>query len=159
MEINSEHRLFCVAFFEKISDGKQFIVTNVHPAPSSRKEEYPRQMSKFTDYAQYILEEYSDMPIIMTGDFNTREQSEYYTHFLSDTGVKDAKYEAENLLRNYNTFAGFNKKAVEGNANCIDHIFINSNLSVLNFDVVVDDGVEKVSDHVPIYADIIFNAE
>ena len=159
LDTGSDIRLFSVATFEKLSDGKQFIVTNVHPAPSSREEEYPRQMSKFTDYAQYILEEYSDMPIIMTGDFNTKEQSEYYTNFLNDTGVKDAKYEAETLLRNYSTWCGFDTKPKEGGKYCIDHIFVNSNLSVLNYDVVADDGVEKVSDHIPIYADIIFNAE
>ncbi len=156
LEKNSEHRVFVVAIFEKLSDGKQFIVTNVHPAPSSREEEYPRHMSTFTGYAEYILEIYKDLPIIMTGDFNTSEQSEYYTNLMNDTGVKDAKYEAETLIRNYNTYAGFNKKASNNGKSCIDHIFVNNNVSVKTFDVVVDDGVEKISDHVPIYTDIIF---
>lgn len=156
LEKNSDHRVLAIAIFEKISDGKQFIVTNVHPAPSSREEEYPRQMSKFTEYAQYILEIYKDKPIMMTGDFNTSEQSEYYTNFLKDTGVKDAKYEAETLIRNYNTFAGFNKKASDNGKSCIDHIFVNDKVTVKTYDVIVDDGVEKISDHVPICADIIF---
>ena len=156
LEKNSEHRVFAVAIFEKISDGKRFIVTNVHPAPSSREEEYPRQMASFTSYAEYILDIYKDLPIIMTGDFNTTEQSEYYTNFLNDTGVKDAKYEAETLIRNYNTYAGFNKKASDNGKSCIDHIFVNDKVTVKTYDVVADDGVEKISDHIPIYADIIF---
>lgn len=153
---NSEHRVFSVAFFEKLSDGKRFIVTNVHPAPASRKEEYPGHMSRATELTQYMLEQYEDLPLIMTGDFNTTEQSEYYTNFLNDTGVKDAKYEAETLLRNYNTYSGFNVKSKEGGNYCIDHIFVNDNLSVKTYDVVADDGAEKISDHIPIYVDIIF---
>ena len=114
-------------------------------------------MSKFTEFAQYILDIYKDKPIIMTGDFNTTEQSEYYTNFLNDTGVKDATYEAETLIRNYNTYAGFNKKASDNGKNCIDHIFVNNNLTVKSYQFIVDEGVETMSDHISILADIKLN--
>lgn len=36
LEPNSDIRVFSIGVFEKLSDGKQFVVTNTHPAPSSR---------------------------------------------------------------------------------------------------------------------------
>lgn len=153
---HSDIRVVSMAIFEKISDGKRFLVTNTHPSPSiSQAENYKRHMEYITTILKYHFNKNSDMPIIMTGDFNTREQSEYYTKLMNDLGVKDAKYEAETLVRDYSTCSGFNKQPVKGNAYCIDHIFVNNNVDVKLFDVIIDHDVQKASDHLPIYADIM----
>lgn len=154
---HSDIRVVSVAVFEKLSDGTRFVVTNTHPAPPGQAEDYKRHMTYITSVLKYELQKYKDLPLIMTGDFNTVEQSEYYENFMKDTGVKDAKYEAKTLVREYNTFSGFNKPPKEGNTSCLDHIFINDKATVELFDVIIDHDVQKASDHLPIYADIMLN--
>ena len=92
--------------------------------------------------------------MIQTGDFNTKEQSAMYTTYMEATNLKDAKYEADILVRDYCTYSGFGKAPKPGNANCIDHIFVNSKADVKLFNVVIDHDVANTSDHIPIYADI-----
>ena len=144
-----------VAVFEKLSDGKRFIVTNTHPAPTGQAANYERNFADLMRIAGAELEKYKDLPVIMTGDFNTKEQASMYTEFMKTVGVKDAKYDAEVLVRDYCTFSGWPDVAPKkGNASCIDHIFINANADAKLFNVVIDHNVEDTSDHIPIYADI-----
>ena len=150
----SDIRVFSVAVFEKLSDGKRFIVTNTHPAPTGQAENYQRNFADLMRIAADELAKYKDLPGIMTGDFNTKEQSAMYTNFMNAAGVKDAKYEADVLVRDYCTFSGWQKAPIKGNGNCIDHIFVNSNTDVKLFNVVIDHDVANTSDHIPIYADI-----
>lgn len=151
----SDIRVVSVAVFEKLSDDTRFVVTNAHPAPPGQTEDYIRHMTYIPTVLKYELKKYKDLPVILTGDFNTREQSEYYESFMKDTGVKDAKYEAKKILHNYSTFVGLNNPPREGNWSCIDHIFINDKATVELFDVIIDHDAQKASDHLPIYADII----
>ena len=80
-----------------------------------------------------------------------------YKTYLATTNLKDAKYEADVLVRDYCTFSGWQTAPKPGNANCIDHIFVNSNVDVKLFNVVIDHDVQNTSDHIPIYADIALN--
>ncbi len=149
-------RVLAVAVFERNSDGKKFVVTNTHPAPpKTQAEKYIRNMNTLYDLAKVEMKKYSGLPFIMTGDFNTTEQSSYYTDFMKIVGVKDAKYEAKTLVKDYCTFSGYKIKPKEGNSYCIDHIFVNDKADVERFDIVIDHSVEEASDHIPIYADII----
>lgn len=154
LDKNSDIRVFSVAVFEKLSDGKRFVVTNTHPAPTGQAENYARNFADLMRIAADELAKYKDLPVIMTGDFNTKEQSSMYTSFMSAAGVKDAKYEADVLVRNYCTYSGWQKAPIKGNASCIDHIFVNGNTDVKLFNVVIDHDVANTSDHIPIYADI-----
>ena len=78
-----------------------------------------------------------------------------YKQFMDTVGVKDAKYEADVLVRDYCTFSGWpNVAPKSGNANCIDHIFVNSHTDVKLYNIVIDHDVELASDHIPVYADI-----
>jgi len=153
----SDIRVLSVAVFETLDSKEQFVVTNTHPDVASREDAYKCDMYYLTKYAKQELEKYKDLPVILTGDFNTTEQSEYYTNFMTDTGVKDVKYEAETMAKNYNTFSGLRKPPKEGNTGCIDHIFVNDNVTVKLYDVVTDHNVENASDHIPIYADIVIS--
>lgn len=154
LDKNSEIRVFSVAVFEKLSDGKRFVVTNTHPAPTGQAENYERNFGDLLTIAKAELEKYKDLPVIMTGDFNTKEQSQMYTKFMTTVGVKDAKYEADKLVREYSTYSGWQKDPKPGKASCIDHIFVNAKTDVKLFNVVIDHDVKNTSDHIPIYADI-----
>lgn len=155
LDKNSQIRVFSVAVFEKLSDGSRFVVTNTHPAPTSQTENYKRNFADLLALADVELEKYKDLPVIMTGDFNTKEQAPMYKTFMETAGVKDAKYAAEVLVRDYCTFSGWPNAAPKaGNANCIDHIFVNDKVGVKLFNVVIGHDVEATSDHIPIYADI-----
>ena len=157
LDKNSDIRVFSVAVFEKLSDGKRFVVTNTHPAPTGQAENYARNFADLMRIAADELAKHKDLPVIMTGDFNTKEQSAMYTNFMSAAGVKDAKYEADVLVRNYCTYSGWQKAPIKGNASCIDHIFVNDKTDVKLFNVVIDHDVANTSDHIPIYADIALN--
>lgn len=154
LDKNSDIRVFSVAVFEKLSDGKRFVVTNTHPAPTGQAENYARNFADLLKLADVELEKYKDLPVIMTGDFNTKEQSAMYKTFMDTAGVKDAKYEADVLVRDYCTYSGWQKAPKAGNASCIDHIFVNDKTDVKLFNVVIDHDVPNTSDHIPIYADI-----
>ena len=156
---NSDVRLFVVCEFEKLSDGSHFVVTNFHPAPSGYPQEYDTHFKRLFAVKDQALAKYKDLPIIMMGDFNTGEDYDMYPKFMSNLGVKDAKYEAETLVRRYGTYlkGGPYGTLQKGDVDCVDHIFVNGNLKVNLFNVVIDHGVTLTSDHLPIYADITFN--
>lgn len=154
LDPNSDIRILTVAVFEKLSDGKRFVVTNTHPNASG--EGYTRNIETLMQVGAEQLEKYKDLPVIMTGDFNTREQSEVYTRIISELAVTDAKYQADTLVREYSTFldGGWGGSAKPGSTGCLDHIFINSHAKSILFNVIIDLETEVTSDHLPIYGDI-----
>lgn len=148
----SEIRVVSVAVFERLEGGERFVVMNTHPAPQSQ-ESYGAHMKKITEIESAEMEKYKDLPVFLTGDFNTRENQKEYSDFLAALGVKNVKYEADQLLHDC---AGNNfKTPVENNGSrCIDHIFINENVDAKLYSAVIHDGIERGSDHIPIYADV-----
>ena len=148
-------RVFSVAVFERLSDGIRFAVTNTHPAPRDEPQKYAKNMECILSYASELSSRYPDMPLIMTGDFNTPEHSEMYLRLMKEAGISDAKYKADLMLRDYPTFFGYQ---VIPNTNepehCVDHIFVNDRVDVKLFNAVIDHDVQNASDHIPIYADI-----
>ncbi len=153
---NSDVRLFVTCEFEKLSDGTRFVATNFHPAPSGYAQEYETHFKRLFAFKDQALAKYKDLPIIMMGDFNTAEEFEMYNTFMTKMNVKDAKYEAETLVRRYGTYlkGGPFGTLQKGDAECYDHIFVNDKVNVKLFNVVIDHGVTLTSDHLPIYADI-----
>lgn len=148
-------RNLSVGVFETKDNGTRFIVTNAHPAPASRGKSYEDHIDCLIKHAKTVLDKYKGIPLIMTGDFNTREQSKFYKKIMRKIGVKDAKYKAEILVRNYSTWSRFGNMPKEGNEYCLDHIFVNKSIKVRKFDVIIDHSVEQISDHIPIFADMI----
>ncbi|MBR2388631.1 MAG: endonuclease/exonuclease/phosphatase family protein [Clostridia bacterium] len=153
---NSDVRLFVVCEFEKLSDGTRFVTTNFHPASDGYVQEHATHFKRLFVLKDQALAKYKDLPIIMMGDFNTPEEHEMYPKFITNMGVKDAKYEAETLVRRYATYlkGGPFGTLEKGDMHCYDHIFVNANTKVKLFNVVIDHGVTLTSDHLPIYADI-----
>lgn len=97
----------------------------------------------------------ADDPALAPGTDIRVLSSEMYLSFMEEVGVKDAKYEAEALVRSCSTYFGY-PAAVDPlqQDNCIDHIFVNDRVEVRLYNAVIDRGAEKASDHIPIYADI-----
>ena len=154
LDTNSDIRVLAIAVFEKIADGTRFVVTNTHPASSTDTADYERNFADLMGKGAVELEKYADLPLIMTGDFNTGEEDEMYGRFMEALGVKDAKYEAEVLVRNHCTYAGWPMDLQQYEQYYIDHIFVDDQSSVKLFNVIVDHDTQTTSDHFPIYADI-----
>ena len=156
LEIRDAARVFSVAVFERLRDGVRFIVCNTHPAPSEEEpEKYARNMADLTALTSGVISKYAGLPVIIAGDFNTPEQSEQYLRYMRETGVRDAKYEAETLVCGCSTYFGYQVPPdPESTDSCIDHLFVNGGVDVRLFSAVISLGVQDASDHIPIYADI-----
>ncbi len=158
---DSDIRVVSIAVFETLADGKRFVMTNTHPAPHAQH--YSDHMVELNRILTAELAKYEGLPVIMTGDFNTRENQEEYTTLTTTQGVRDARYdEGVELVRDVRTYTVLpDGEAVGGSIiqaanNNIDHIFINSKVQAKLFNVVIDHGVTDLSDHLPIYTDIAF---
>ena len=157
LDRNSDIRVLAVAVFEKLSDGSRFVVTNTHPASSTDEYDYAKHCADFIRLGGEELQKYADLPVFMTGDFNTDEQDDMYQQFLQGLNVRDAKYEADVLVRNCSTYFGW-PSVIDTTVNdcAIDHIFVNGHADVKLFSAVISHEVETITDHLPIYADIAF---
>ena len=155
LDKNSNIRVLAVGVFEKLSDGTRFVVTNTHPNSSHEVEIYTQNCTDMMTLASEELKKYQGLPFIMTGDFNTEEADEMYQTIMTALGVKDAKYEADVMVRNLATYIGWGGEEMDPARDyCIDHIFVNDKADVKLFNVVVDHNIEATSDHRPVYADI-----
>ncbi len=158
---DSDIRVVSFAVFERLASGERFVMTNTHPAPHAQH--YSGHMVELNRILTEELAKYQDLPIIMTGDFNTNENQTEYTTLMTTQNVVDAKYDAEVLVRYIRTYTSLpSGEAVGGainpcNGGSIDHIFINDRVDSKLFNVIVDHDVVHISDHLPIYADVILN--
>jgi len=155
LDPGSDIRVFAVAVFETLSDGTRFVVANTHPASSTETENYTRNCEDIMTIGKEQMEKYAGLPFILTGDYNTDEAFEMYQTLMNTLGVKDAKYEADVLVRNSATYIGWQGEELNPDRDyCVDHIFVNANTDVKLFNVVVDFDIRNTTDHFPIYADI-----
>ena len=155
LDFRDAARVFSVAVFERLSDGARFVVTNAHPAPRETPEKYERNMADLTAFAADAAKKYAGLPVVMAGDFNTPEQTEWYLKLMDEAGVRDAKYEAAVLVRDCSTYFGYQVAPNTENTDlCVDHLFVNDQVDVKLFNAIIGHDVENASDHIPIYADI-----
>ena len=97
--------------------------------------------------------EYTDLPVVFTADMNIEEGSVDYNHITSGC-LKDTKFASPDTM-SYLTY--HDTKPQKHEKDIIDFILINDNFEALTYRVVTEDvSGEYVSDHFPIYADIIF---
>jgi len=100
-----------------------------------------------------------DVPIIVTGDFNTRATTESYQILIDQNDSKLTLYDAQSKSQTEHhgsnvTFNGFGTSIEPGNK--IDFIFVTKDVEVLKHGVIdeVVDG-RYPSDHMPIIAEIL----
>ena len=97
-----------------------------------------------------------DIPVVLTGDFNTREGSEIYANLLA-CGLQNTKYLAEEY-DDCATYHDFNPIVL--NNKPIDYVFVNGYVSSVKSNCVDSEMIDMVypSDHFPIIVDItLFN--
>ena len=158
---DSDIRVVSFAVFETLATGKRFVMTNTHPAPHA--EYYSGHMVELNRILTQELAKYEGLPVIMTGDFNTREYQAEYQTLMTTQGVRDARYDdGVELVRDVCTYTFLPSGEAVGGAikqatnNNIDHIFINDKVQAKLFNIIIDHDVAHISDHLPIYADIVF---
>ena len=107
------------------------------------------------------LEAEYDLPILLTGDFNTTEGKDktnkhapYWN--LIDSGLHDAKKSADKIKRACTTWHELGSTVSTADAGSFDHIFGNSKVSFKFFNTLVDKMLMSAADHCPIYADVKF---
>lgn len=96
-----------------------------------------------------------DIPLVCTGDFNSRENGPFYTQLMAGP-LRDTKFLAPDTM-SHNTYNGF-RPVEEQPRIIIDFILVNDYMSPLVYKVITE-GVDGryVSDHYPLYADMIID--
>jgi len=104
-----------------------------------------------------------NMPVILTGDFNTAENTDPVNILSGKTGKQEyALQDSKNISKLPHhgadkTFCGFDvKKGIIGN--CIDYIFVSTHWMVLTHATLTDFKEEHFpSDHFPVFSEIRLN--
>lgn len=96
-------------------------------------------------------DEYKDLPVVFTADMNVNEGSDNYVEFTKV--LNDTKYLAKDTM-DYLTYHDTQPKFHEGNI--IDYVMVNDYFDATSYKVVTA-GIDEryVSDHFPVYADIV----
>ena len=96
---------------------------------------------------------FGDIPVVYTADMNFGEGSDYYNAMLSEKVLFDTKYLAEDTM-DYLTY--HDRMPLVHNNDIIDYVMVNDNFDALVYRVVTaNDAGHYVSDHFPVYADIV----
>jgi endonuclease/exonuclease/phosphatase family metal-dependent hydrolase len=138
------------AVLENKTTGARYAHLNTH---LDYKGVMPRQRG-----VEMILEkaaEFDDLPVVVTGDFNFAQGSGYYNQLTAGV-LQDTKFLAPDTM-DYATFHGFAQTVNPDKV--IDFVLANSRMTPLVYKVVIE-GIDgrAVSDHYPLYADMLLNA-
>jgi len=148
------------AVFEVKETGKRFAVTNTHfdLLREGREDELTEVMRSQTDELLNCVEDISekyDCSVLSVGDFNSMEDTEYTKpidipeiyNTLADN-LTDTKFVSDNKF--YGTKQNWEYPSY-------DHIFLKGNATVKDFCIMSYDYLSDMSDHFPIFADIVLN--
>ncbi len=138
------------AVLKNKTTGEQYAHINTHldnKGALARQNSVPMILEKAAEF---------DMPVVCTGDFNFRENSELYKTLTAGT-LHDSKFLAPDTMSN-TTYNGFNPPESQTKI-IIDFVLVNSLVTPLVYRVVTQ-GIDgrMVSDHYPVYADVLINA-
>lgn len=138
------------AVLKNKTTGEQYAHINTHldnKGALARQNSVPMILAKVAEF---------DMPVVCTGDFNFRENSELYK-MLTAGELHDSKFLAPDTMSN-TTYNGFNPPESQTKI-IIDFILVTSGITPLVYRVVTE-GIDgrTVSDHYPVYADVLINA-
>lgn len=97
--------------------------------------------------------EFEDIPVVFTADMNVRQDGENYNQFVESGVLKDTKFIAPDTM-DYCTY--HDTKPTQHDGDVIDYVMINDKFDATVYKVVTE-GIDGryVSDHYPIYADLI----
>jgi endonuclease/exonuclease/phosphatase family metal-dependent hydrolase len=137
------------AVLKNKSTGEQYAHINTHldnKGALARQNSVPMILAKAAEF---------DMPVVCTGDFNFRENSELYITLTADD-LRDTKFLAPDTMSK-TTYNGFNPPESQTQI-IIDFVLVNSQMTPLVYRVVTE-GIDgrTVSDHYPVYADVLID--
>ena len=97
--------------------------------------------------------EFEDIPVVFTADMNVRQDGDNYNQFVESGVLKDTKFIAPDTM-DYCTY--HDTKPTQHDGDIIDYVMINDKFDATVYKVVTE-GIDGryVSDHYPIYADLI----
>ena len=97
--------------------------------------------------------EYTDLPVVFTADMNVVQGSDNYKQFVESGVLRDTKFDTANTM-DYCTYHDTKPQNHKGDV--IDYVMINEHFDTTAYRVVTE-GIDGrfVSDHYPIYADLI----
>lgn len=155
MAISTYPRIMTYVVLERKSDGKQFLHVNTHldygTTDLQEQVKVAQMQVIFDEIAKLNL---SDIPTIITGDFNATVDSPVY-NMVIDAGYQDSCYGADIQSPTYHALMG-----TTGEPSHIDFIFHKNMEGSSHFRICserVDN--ENVSDHYPILTVLTFLAE
>ncbi len=96
-----------------------------------------------------------ECPVICTGDFNAKEDSNAFKTFIRVSGHKETKYECKEAINS--CFTGHDLGVMEPQQEgtiSIDHITTVPKIEVLHYETLVNPKIVDCSDHYPIYVDL-----
>ncbi|WP_315388699.1 endonuclease/exonuclease/phosphatase family protein [uncultured Stenotrophomonas sp.] len=141
-------RMVTWALFQRQADGKQFYLYNTHLP--YRDEDEPRRVLGAKLITERLAKLPKDIPIVVTGDFNSEPTSPTYADFTRTLG--DARKLAEKVDGPRLTFQNFSNTPTSE----IDWILVRG-FGVKHFSTLDQtfDGVVP-SDHYPVMAELVF---
>ncbi len=144
----SMNRICTWALLENKETGEKYLHMNSHFDHIGTKAR--------ANSAKLIVErakDYTDIPVVFTADMNIREGTDSYNTMVESGYFFDTKKIAPDSM-NFLTYHDTNPRSHEGEV--IDYVMINDKFEALCYRVVTAgiDG-QYVSDHFPVYADIV----
>lgn len=141
------------AVFRLTHGGNIFCVINTHFSRSNRSNLHPIKQGLFINRLALELQKAYNCPVIVAGDFNAKERGrvQYPSSVVYDilaTTLTDTRSIALSLTQG-------TEKSVHSANN--DHIFLCGDAKALSFCLLSHKYLESVSDHYPIFADILLN--
>jgi len=137
----------CWAIFESLENGSRYVHMNTHLDVNS-EEIRVKELTVLLPRAQQFIDD--GYAVIITGDFNSSEDSVIYST-ITATDLKSSRYLTKDTSST-GTFNGLVEKAVYKGP--IDYCFVNKEVSVDKYRVIVkqDDGF--MSDHNALYIEM-----
>lgn len=139
--------------FQDMSNHKTFYMVNTH---LDHESEAAREQS-----AKLIVDTMQsfdpDVPIVLTGDFNTIQSSPVYQTFMKSGHMQDAFLNAHNKVNDtFGTFHNYKDPTGGGAAKRIDWILTRGKINVIRSETVTfaRDG-QYPSDHYPVMVDLV----
>ncbi|MBQ6823466.1 MAG: endonuclease/exonuclease/phosphatase family protein [Clostridia bacterium] len=136
----TRNRIVTECVFEEKESGIRFAHLNTHFGLTAYCQDESGALIN-----RYVKEHYSDLPVFVTGDFNTTEGSQAYDNIVADDVLINAFYMAEEFGDTGGTFNGFKENQT---GSTIDFTFINKHVNTVYYGVLYDKPEGKfVSDH------------
>ncbi|MGM9684152.1 MAG: endonuclease/exonuclease/phosphatase family protein [Eubacteriales bacterium] len=149
---NVRIRLVNWIYIENIETGYRFVLLSTH---------WDRHACNRVAQAEHMasivksLEEKYGCGVIAVGDYNALEDSAAFKAFMRDSGYRDAKYTAHELVNN--CFTGHdlgNPVPQKEGTLSIDHVTMNDSFDVLRYENYFSPQIIDLSDHLPVYVDL-----